>query len=90
MNFVKRSLEKGGTRGRVGASGGVEASLLPASDLAPASSSCSMELTRGLTQGLRRVVRDPGAIAKELQSKKHDAILPNGLVDPLGMEFLKL
>ena len=41
MNFVKRSLAGGGIRGEVEVSGGVEALLLPASDLlgAPASSS---------------------------------------------------
>ena len=44
--------------------------LLPASDLLPgfwalASSSCSVRLTRRLTPGLHRVVRNLGAIAKE-------------------------
>ena len=74
MNLVKRSSEVGGTRGGVGASGGVRASvgasLLPALDLligplAPASlSSSPARLTRVLTQGLRRVVQDLEAIAK--------------------------
>ena len=90
MNFVKRSLEGGGTRGGMGALGGVGASLLPTSDFVPASLSCSMRLTERLTQGLRRVVRDLGAIVKELKSKEHDAIIPNGLADLLGIELLKL
>ena len=67
INLVKRSLEVGGTRGRVEASGGVRASSLPALDLsgAPASSSYSPGMSAGgLTQGLCRVVQDPGAIAK--------------------------
>ena len=74
MNLVKRSLEVEGTRGGVEASGGVGASvgalLLLALDLfagswAPASSFSSPAGSTGvLTQGLRRVARDPGAIAK--------------------------
>ena len=73
MNLVKRSLEVGVTRGGLEASGGVEASvgalLLPALDpLAGvwlASSSSSPARSTGvLTQGLRRVVRDLGAITK--------------------------
>ena len=74
MNLVKRSLEVGGTRGGVEASGGVGASvralLLPALDLlagpsAPPSLSSYLAGSTGvLTQGLRRVVRDPRAIAK--------------------------
>ena len=52
MNLVKRSLEGRGTRDGVEASGGVGALSLPTSDLppwAPASSSCSVGLTGGLT-----------------------------------------
>ena len=73
MNLVKRSLEVGGTKGGVGASGGVEASVgassLPALDLLtklwPASSSSSPAGSAGvLTRGLRRVVQDPRAFAK--------------------------
>ena len=61
----------GGIRGRIGASGGVGASLLPASDLLSglcglASSFCSPVGSAGrLLQGLRRA-QDPGAIAMEL------------------------
>ena len=90
MNLVKRSLELSGTRGGVKALGGVEASLLLAFNLlswAPASSSCSMESTRGLTRGLRRVVRDPGAIAKD---RGLNVIFLNGLANPLNMELLEL
>ena len=65
MNFVNRSLEGGRTRGGVGALRRVRASSLLASDLAPASLSCSMGSTEELTQELRRMVRDSGAIAKE-------------------------
>ena len=70
INFVKKSLEGRRTRGGVGAAEGVGASSLPASDLlpeswAPASSSCSLGSTKGLTQELRWVMQDPGAIAKE-------------------------
>ena len=61
---MKRSLEVGGTKSGWGAS------LLPVLDL-PAgpwvmasSSSFLVGLTKVLTQGLRRVVRNPGAIAK--------------------------
>ena len=90
MNLMKRSSEVGGIRGGVGALGGVGASLLPASDLppwAPASSSCSVGSMGGLTQGLRWVVRDPGAIAKD---GGLNMILLNGLADPLGIELLEL
>ena len=90
MNFMKRSLEGGEMRGRVGASRGVGTSLLPVLDLppwAPASSSCSMGLIERLTQGLRQVVGDSGAIAKD---RDLNIILPNGLADPLGMELLEL
>ena len=72
INFVKRSLVEE-TRGRVGASRGVGASLLPASDLLAGpwrltSSSCShVGLVGGLLRGLRWA-RDPGAIAMELWS----------------------
>ena len=90
MIFVKRFSAGGGTRGRVGALGQIGASLLPASDLLvmPASSSCSPRmLAGGLMQGLRRVVRNLGAIAKD---GGLNVIFPNGLADPLGMELLEL
>ena len=90
MNFVKRSLEQGGTRSRVGASGGMGASSLPALDLpsAPAGLFCSPAMSaRRLTQGLRQVMQDPGTIAK---GGGLNVILPNGLADPLGMELLEL
>ena len=90
MNLMKRSLKVGGTRGGVGALRGVGASLLSALYLlpwAPASSSCSVGLTGGLMQGLRQVVQDPGAIAKD---GGLNMILSNGLADPLGMELLEL
>ena len=70
INLVKRFLEVRKTRGGVEASGGVKASLLPALDLlarpwAPASSfSSPAGSTRLLRQGLRRVIQDPRAIAK--------------------------
>ena len=90
MNFVKRSLAGGGTRGGVEALGRVRASSLLTSDFfgAPASSSYSPGiLVGGLTQGLHRVGRDPGAIAKD---GGLNVILPNGLADSLGMELLEL
>ena len=74
MNLVKRSLEVGGTKGGVEASGRVGASvgalLLPVLDLlagswVPASLSISLAGSTGvLTRGLRRMVQDLGAIAK--------------------------
>ena len=65
MNFVKRSSAGGGIKDGVGASRGVGTSLLPALDFAPASLSCSPKmLSKGLTQGLQRVIQDFGAIAK--------------------------
>ena len=90
MNFLKRSVAGEGTRGEVGASRGVGASLLPTSDLlpwVPASSSCSFRSAERLTQGVRRVVRDLEAIVKE---GGLNVILPKGLADPLGMELLEL
>ena len=90
INFVKKSSAGGGTRGGVGALEGVEASLLPGSDLsgASASSICSPEMSAGgLTKGLRRVVRNPGAIVK---NRSLNVILPNGLADLFGMELLEL
>ena len=66
MNFVNKFLAERGIRDGVGASKVVKALSLPASDLAPASSSCSqMILAKKLTQGFCLVVRDPGAITKE-------------------------
>ena len=78
-------------RDGVGASGGVKTLLLLISDFpdglwASASLSCSMELNGELTQELRWVVQDSGAIAM----RGLNVILPNGLADPLGMELLKL
>ena len=92
MNFVKRSSVKG-TRGGVIALGSVGATLLPglnhlAGPWAPASSSSSpVGLTGVVTQELRRVIRDLGAIAKD---GGLNIILPNGLADLLGMELLEL
>ena len=90
MNLVKRSSEVRRTRGRVGVLGGVGVSLLLTSDLlpwAPTSSSYSVGLTGGLTQLLRRVVQDPGTIAKD---GGLNVILSNKLADLLGMELLEL
>ena len=92
MNFVKRSLEKGGTRGRVRASEGVRALLLPTSDLRPglwalASSSYSVGLTKGLIQALCWGVQDPKAIAKD---KSLNVIFSNGLADSLGVELFRI
>ena len=92
MNFVKRSLV-GRTRGRVIALGEVGASLLSALDplarpWAPASSSSyPAGLIKVVTQGLRRVARDPGAITKD---RSLNVILQDGLADLLGMELLEL
>ena len=69
MNFVKRFLV-GGARDEIITSEKIRASLLPALDSltglwAPASSSSSLaESTEVVTQGLRRVAQDSGAIAK--------------------------
>ena len=74
MNLVKRFLVEEGTRGGIGASGGVKAligaSLLPVLNLRtgpwPVSSSCSpIGSAGGLTQGLRQI-QDLGAIAIEI------------------------
>ena len=71
---------------------GLKTLLLPALDLptrfsVPARSFYSVRSTGGLTQELHWVVQDPGAIARD---RNLNVILPNGLADPLGMEFLKL
>ena len=67
MNLVKSSSVRRGARGRVGASGGIGASLLPTLDplagLWPVNSSYSVGSAGGLTQGLQQA-RDPGIIAK--------------------------
>ena len=68
MNFVKKTLAKKGIRSRVGALEEIKALLLPALNLSSrfwvfASSSCSVRLNGKLTQGLRQVMQDPGAIA---------------------------
>ena len=99
INFVKRFLAGGGTKSRVGASRGVGGSVrallllmlnLFARPWAPASLSCSLaESNGGLAQKLRQA-QDLRAIATELKSKERDAVLPNGLADPLGIELLKL
>ena len=87
INFVKRSLAEGGTRGEVGVLGEVGALLLPALDFAPTSSSCFPKmLAGGLTQGLRRVMQDLGAIAM----KSLNVILSNELADLLGIKLLEL
>ena len=76
----------------MGASDGIRALLLPASDFpagpwALASSFYSMELIGGLMQGLRWVVRDLGTIARD---GNLNVILPNRLLDPLDIELLEL
>ena len=91
MNFVKKSLMGGETKGGVGASKEIRALLLLALDFlarpwVPVSLSYSIELTKKLTQGLRWVVQDLEAIAIE----GLNVILSNGLADPLGMELLEL
>ena len=78
------------TRGGVEALGGVRALLLPELDLSGASvsSSCFPEmLTGGLTQGLCRIIQNPGAIATD---RDLNVILLNELADLLGMELLEL
>ena len=92
MNYVNRSLAGGGTRGRMGASGGVKALLLLALDFltrpwASASLFCSIKLTERLTQGLCQMVEDPGAIAKD---EGLNMIFPNRLADPLNIELLEI
>ena len=87
---MKRSSVGRGTRGGVETLERVGALLLLASDLpfwAPVSSFCSVGSMRGLTQGLRWVVQDAGAITKD---EGLNVILSNGLADPLGMELLEL
>ena len=95
MNMVKRSLEVGGTKGGVEASGGVGPSvrvlLLLALDFfaehwAPASSSSSpVGLTKVLTQKSGKL-----KILEPLQRFDCDIVYLNGLVDLLGMELLEL
>ena len=74
INLVKKSLVKERTRGGVGASKGVRASvrassflaLNPRTELWLASSSCSpVRSAKGLTRGLRRA-QNPGAIVIEI------------------------
>ena len=89
---MKKSLKQGGTRGVVEASGGVRASLLPASNLSagfwvPTSLSYSVRSIGGLTQDRRQVVQDSGAIAKD---GGLNVILSNGLTNSLGIKLLKL
>ena len=86
------ALEKVGTLGQVGASGEVRASLLLALDLlagpwAPASSSCFVRLSKGLTQGIRWVIQNSGAIAKD---ESLNVILLNELADLFSMKLLEL
>ena len=88
MNLVNRFLEKKETRGGVGALERVKSSLLLALDLAPTNLSSFLEmLAKKLTQELRRVERDLGAIAKD---RGLNMILLNGLVDLLGIKLLEL
>ena len=87
MNFVKRSLEKGKTKGRVGVLERVRALLLLASDLMPASLSYSLKMSaKGLIQRLYRVMQNPGVIA----IKGLNVIFLNELADLLGTELLEL
>ena len=84
---MKRSSAGGRIRDRLGVSGGVKSLSLPALDLAPASLSCSLGiLAKRLTQGLRRVVQDPGAIAK---IGGLNVIFISRLADPLAIELLE-
>ena len=79
-----------GALGGVGALGGIGASLLSTSNLSGArmSLSCSPGmLARRLTQRLRWMVQDLGAIAKD---GSLNVIFPNGLADSLSMKLLKL
>ena len=70
------------------ASRGVKALLLPALDLAPASSSCFPGiLAKRLTRGLCQVVQNSGVIAK---NGGLNVIFLNGLANLLDMKFLKL
>ena len=76
MNFMNRSLARRGTKDGVGVLKEVGASLLVILDLSRvlASSSCSMELTKKLMQGLCQVMRDPRAIVKdEEKDQGHDS-----------------
>ena len=70
----------------------IGASLLPALDLppwAPASSSCSMKLTKRLTRGLRWVLRDLRAIVKEGEKdQERDFYERAGL--PIGYEAFRI
>ena len=74
-NFVNISSTEGGIKDRVGALGGIGASLLLTLDLTLASLSCFPGMSvRGLTQGLRRVMQDPEAITKkEEKNQKCDS-----------------
>ena len=88
MNFVKKFLVRGGTRGKMGALEGIGDLLLLASDLAPANLSCSLEmLAGGLTKGSAGWCK-----ILELFAKNGDlnVIFLNRLADPLGVELLKL
>ena len=88
INFVKKSSAGKATRGEVEVLGEVGALLLPASDFTPASSSCFLGmLAGGLTQRLRQMMQDLGAIAK---NGGLNVILLSGLADLLSMELLKL
>ena len=70
MNLMNRFLIGGKTRGGMGASKRVKTLSLPTSDILtgtwlPISLSCSLiGLIGRLTQELRQMVQDPGAIAK--------------------------
>ena len=85
---MNKFLTGGRTRGGVRALERIEASLLPVSDFAPVSLSCSPGiLAEKLMQGLRWVVRDPRVIAKD---GGLSVIFSNGLADLLGVELLEL
>ena len=77
-----------GMRGRVEALGEIGALSLSASDLTPASSSCSLGiLAKRLMQRLRQVMQDPGAIIRD---RDLNVILFNRLADLLVMKLLEL
>ena len=81
-------MASGGIRDGMGAFGGIKTSLLLVLDFfgAPASSSCSMGLVKVLTQRLYWT-QDLRAIAK---NRNLIMTFPNGLANPLGIEFLEL
>ena len=88
MNFIKKSLVRGRTRGKVGALEKIRASSLPVLNLVPASPSSSPMISAvELTQKLCQMVQDPEAIVK---NRGLNMIFSNRLADLLGIDFLEL